>query len=224
MTESDQAPARYRSWGFAFAVVALSIFSFSGTLDKRAHDHNGVARDQALGAYVTVRTVNAGVSVLQTADVELGLPFFRVSGEVGQFLDPVNDAAERASTALAWSIGSLFVQGILLDFAALPLCQVDIRGVRLAGTSCPSSDLYLRLLGVRVGQRSESIGSMLCRHGNDPVSCARLCCKQPSGQPGVASGANQRGWECCTRNEQPIRRLERRRLGQRHNTHCTRSS
>ncbi len=137
MTQSDQVPARYRSWVFAFAVLALSILSFSKTLDTCAHNHNVDAKDQALRAYVTVRTVNAGVSVLQTADVELGLPFFRVSGEVGQFLDPVNDAAERASTALAWSIGSLFVQGILLDFAALPLVKWIFAASGLLALLCP---------------------------------------------------------------------------------------
>ena len=60
-----------------------------------------------------------GISVLQTS--ELGAVIGSV--QIGQLLDPINDAAERASTALAWSIGSLFVQRVLLDFASSSLVK-----------------------------------------------------------------------------------------------------
>ena len=119
MTESGQTPARYRVGLFACAVLGLSILSFLGALDKLAQDHAEEATRQALGAYATVRALNMGVSVLQTAELSPVVG----SVQVGQLLDPINDAAERASTALAWSIGSLFVQRILLDFASSSLVK-----------------------------------------------------------------------------------------------------
>lgn len=60
-----------------------------------------------------------GVSVLQTSELDAVV----ASVQIGQLLDPINDAAERASTALAWSIGSLFVQRILLNVASSSLVK-----------------------------------------------------------------------------------------------------
>ena len=120
MIESGQTPARYRVGLLAIVVLGLSALSFLGALDKLARDHAEEATNQALGAYATVRAVNMGVSVLQTS--ELGVAVIG-SVQIGQLLDPINDAAERASTALAWSIGSLFVQRILLGFASSSLVK-----------------------------------------------------------------------------------------------------
>ncbi|MDE2717441.1 MAG: hypothetical protein OXI33_10540, partial [Chloroflexota bacterium] len=119
MIESGQTPARYRVGLFACAVLGLSTLSFLGPLDKLAHVHAEEATTQALGAYATVRALNMGVSVLQTSELNAVIG----GVQIGQLLDPINDAAERASTALAWSIGSLFVQRILLDFASSSLVK-----------------------------------------------------------------------------------------------------
>ena len=120
MNEPDHRPARYRVGLFAIVVLGLSTLSFLGALDRLARDHAEEATNQALGAYATVRALNMGVSVLQTS--ELGVAVVG-SVQIGQLLDPINDAAERASTALAWSIGSLFVQRILLSFASSSLVK-----------------------------------------------------------------------------------------------------
>ncbi len=114
MNEPDHRPARYRVGLFAIVVLGLLTLSCHGKLDDLARDHAEDARREAILVYGTVRALNVGVSVLQTS--ELGGVVGSV--QIGQLLDPINDAAERASTALAWSIGSLFVQRILLDVAS----------------------------------------------------------------------------------------------------------
>ena len=120
MTESGQTPARYRVGLLAMVVLGLSTLSFLELLDKPADRHAKEATREAILVYGTVRALNMGVSVLQTS--ELGVAAIG-SVQIGQLLDPINDAAERASTALAWSIGSLFVQRILLDFASSRLVK-----------------------------------------------------------------------------------------------------
>ncbi|MDE0356970.1 MAG: hypothetical protein OXN92_04405 [Gammaproteobacteria bacterium] len=118
MNEPDHRPARYRLGLFAIVVLGLLTLSCHGKLDDFARDHAEDARREAILVYGTVRALNMGVSVLQTS--ELGIAVIG-SVQIGQLLDPINDAAERASTALAWSIGSLFVQHILLDVASTSL-------------------------------------------------------------------------------------------------------
>lgn len=121
MSDFETKSARYRLGVFAFVVLTLSALSFHGALDNIARGHADDATTEALLVYGTVRALNMGVSVLQTS--ELSLPLGIGSVEIGQLLDPINDAAERASTALVWSIGSLFLQRIVLGVASSTFVQ-----------------------------------------------------------------------------------------------------
>lgn len=98
----------------AFA-LALAVVSFHGAVDGFAKDHVAETTNESIGIYVASRGINALVSVLQTSQVNV--PFLG-SSQVGQMLDPVNDAVERLSSIMVWAAGSLFLQRILLEVAA----------------------------------------------------------------------------------------------------------
>ena len=120
MPRIERAPRKmslYRA--IIISVIALTLIAVSshGGLDKFALRQVVQTTNQAVGIYVTSRAINGLVSVLQTAQVKVPL---LASAEVGQMLDPVNDAVERLSSSLVWAIGSLFFQRILLEVAASP--------------------------------------------------------------------------------------------------------
>lgn len=98
----------------AVALVLIAV-SFHGELDRFTRGEVDDTTSQSIGIYFVSRTVNGLVSVLQTSQVKVPL---LASAEVGQMLDPVNDAVERLSSGLVWAVGSLFVQRILLEITA----------------------------------------------------------------------------------------------------------
>ena len=95
---------------FIFLIIVLVVLSFTDIIDNKAQSYLENARNEAIRIYTLARTVNAAVSVLQTADIRMFIGI-----EVGQVLDPANDAIERLSSGLVWAIGSLMVQEILLE-------------------------------------------------------------------------------------------------------------
>ncbi len=106
----------FRAVLFTVSIVALIVLSFHGTFDQFASDQVDKTTVESVGLYALSRLINAGISVLQTAGINA-----IVNVEIGQILDPINDAIERLSTALVWAIGSLFLQGIILKIAASEL-------------------------------------------------------------------------------------------------------
>lgn len=64
--------------------------------------------------YASARTVNAAISLLQSAEVGIGI----ASIEPAQLLDPINDLAEYTSDAMRIAIGSLFTQRILYTISS----------------------------------------------------------------------------------------------------------
>ena len=114
---------------FAAALVALS---FHGALDDFAREQLADTTAQSVGIYAAARVINGAVSVLQTSQVNVPL---LASSQVGQFLDPVNDAVERLSSALAWAIGSLLLQRIVLEAASGPAFKWAFFAIGLAAIS-----------------------------------------------------------------------------------------
>lgn len=105
---------RNRAIFFSAVAVALAILSFHGALDELAFSKLVELKETSIALLVVSRGINAIVSVLQS--IEFGAIVSSV--EIGQMLDPVNDAAERLSVALMWAIGSLFLQDILLNIVS----------------------------------------------------------------------------------------------------------
>ena len=105
---------RYRAIFFSAVAVALAILSFHGALDDLAFSKLAELKKTSIALLVVSKGINAIVSVLQS--FELGAIISSV--QIGQVLDPIDDAAERLSAALMWAIGSLFLQEILLKIVS----------------------------------------------------------------------------------------------------------
>ena len=108
--------------------LVLIAASFHGGLDEFAQEQVAETTSESIGIYVVSRAINAVVSVLQTSQINVPL---LASAQVGQMLDPVNDAVERLSSIVVWAVGSLVVQRILLEVAASPvfkwiLCSIGV--------------------------------------------------------------------------------------------------
>jgi hypothetical protein len=76
-------------------------------------DVDGLLRNEIgvnLGIYAISRTLNAAISVVQSAEVSLVV----AKVDVGELLDPVNDAVERFSTVMTWATASLLVQKFII--------------------------------------------------------------------------------------------------------------
>lgn len=130
-TELRTNVGRYRAILFSLVAIALIVLSFHGELDEFAHTQVVETTSESIGIYVISRGINALVSVLQTSQVNV--PFL-ASAQVGEMLDPVNDAVERLSSIVVWAVGSLFLQRILIEIAASPafkwiLCSLGLAAV-----------------------------------------------------------------------------------------------
>ena len=132
ISRSGATVVRYRTMILAAVAVALVALSFHGTLDDFAHEKVTDTTTQSIGIYAAARLTNAAVSVLQTSEVKVPL---QASIQVGELLDPVNDAVERLSSALAWAIGSLFLQRIVLESASSPVFKWIFLALGLAAIS-----------------------------------------------------------------------------------------
>ena len=105
---------RYRAIFFSAVAIPLAILSFHGALDDLAFSKLSELKEASIALLVVSMGINAIVSVLQSIEFDA----FISSVEIGQVLDPINDAAERFSDSLMWAIGSLFIQDILLKIVS----------------------------------------------------------------------------------------------------------
>ena len=106
----------YRAIIFTAVVLALITLSFHGGLDNFAQERVKKTTDESMGLYLVSRSINAGISTLQSSQVKV--PFL-ASIQIGELLDPVNDAVERLSSVMVWATGSLFLQRIVLEVAEI---------------------------------------------------------------------------------------------------------
>ena len=118
----------YRAIAIFVVAIPLTTLSFHGALDAFARTQVVETTNESVAIYVISRGVNALVSVLQTSQINVPLI---ASAQIGQMLDPVNDAIERLSSIVVWAIGSLFLQRILLEIASSPafkwiLCSLGL--------------------------------------------------------------------------------------------------
>ena len=130
--QSGAKISRYRAVIIGCVALMLIAVSFHGGLDGFAQKEVADTTNQSIGIYVVSRAINGLVSVLQTSQINLPL---LASAEVGQMLDPVNDAIERLSSSLVWAVGSLFVQRILLEVAASPVFKWILCAIGIAMTA-----------------------------------------------------------------------------------------
>ena len=134
ITHSGATVVRYWARAIFLAAVsaALVALSFHGALDDFAHEKITDTTTQSIGMYAAARLTNAAISVLQTSEVKV--PFL-ASVQIGELLDPVNDVVERLSSAIAWAIGSLLLQRIILEVASSPVFKWVFLALGLAAIS-----------------------------------------------------------------------------------------
>ncbi len=102
----------------AFLLV-LTVLSLHGALDRFAYDRLADTTTESIGIYALSRTINAGISVLQTSQFGIGI----ASVQFGELLDPLNDAVERLSSMMVWAIGSLLLQRLVLEVTSTAVFQ-----------------------------------------------------------------------------------------------------
>ena len=104
----------------------------------------------AAGTYATCRAINAGVSSLQESSVSVSPWGVGIQYQVGQLLDPINDATERLSDICVKSMGLLSAQRLLVfainQYTILPFYLIAL--LALAGLYAPHFDQ----VAVRFGQ------------------------------------------------------------------------
>ena len=87
----------YRAMILAAIVLALTTLSFHGGLDNFAQAWVTETATESVEIYAISRGINAGISTLQSSQVKV--PFL-ASIQIGELLDPVNDAVERISSVM----------------------------------------------------------------------------------------------------------------------------
>ena len=92
-------------------LLLLTALSLHGALDYFAYDLLAETTTESIGIYALSRTINAGISVLQSSQFGIGI----ASVQLGELLDPINDAVERLSSTMVWAIGSLLLQRLVLE-------------------------------------------------------------------------------------------------------------
>ena len=105
---------RYLYRTMILAALALAILSSAGWLDNFAEDRISDTTNESIGIFVVSRGINAGISTLQSSEVGIGI----ASMQIGELLDPINDATERLSSVMVWAIGSLLLQRFTLEVAS----------------------------------------------------------------------------------------------------------
>ncbi len=113
-TRDQTTGNRYLYRIMILAAFALAILSSAGWLDRFAEDRISDTTNESIGIFVVSRSINAGISTLQSSEVGIGI----ASMQIGELLDPINDAAERLSSVMVWAIGSLLLQRFTLEVAS----------------------------------------------------------------------------------------------------------
>jgi hypothetical protein len=106
--------SRSKKWIAVVLVLLCVVVSWVGVIDHKTEEYVDNAIVQALFAYGGARALNAGISLLQSAEIGAGIG---VDASIQPFevLDPVNDMVEDYATAMKYAIGSLMTQKLLVE-------------------------------------------------------------------------------------------------------------
>ena len=116
-TRTSTTGHRIRYGTMIVAALALALLSSVEWLDHFAEERISETTRESIAIFVLSRGVNAGISMLQSSEVGIGI----ASMQIGELLDPINDAAERLSSVMVWAIGSLLLQRFALELTSAAL-------------------------------------------------------------------------------------------------------
>jgi len=96
------------------AILTIVVFFTSPMYSTYAKNYIDESLESAVVTYATLRSLNAGISVIQESSISLSVG---VGGNIaiGQALDPINDAIERFSEMVTLSIWTLGAQKALYE-------------------------------------------------------------------------------------------------------------
>ena len=129
--------------------LALAALSLHGALDHFAYDRLAETTTESVGIYALSRSINAGISVLQSSQFGIGIAHL----QFGELLDPINDAVERLSSTMVWAIGSLLLQRLVLEVTSTAVFQWSFFCIGVAAFAVLLASAWDRcrdLLGVRL--------------------------------------------------------------------------
>jgi hypothetical protein len=101
----------------ALATTLLVGLAWLPAVDGPGRDYVEASLGQALSVFATARAINAGLSVLQSTEIEGSLLFVSGTLGIGEVLDPANDLIERFSWVLLASVAALGIQQVLAGAA-----------------------------------------------------------------------------------------------------------
>ncbi len=104
-----------KRWVAISLVILCVLVSWVGVIDHKTKKYVDGAILQALAAYAGARTLNAGISLLQSGEV--GGRFLVADASIHPFetLDPLNDMVEDYASVMKYAIGSLMIQKLLVE-------------------------------------------------------------------------------------------------------------
>ncbi len=99
-------------------LLLLTVLSLHGAVDLFAYALLAETTAESLGIYALSRSINAGISVFQSTQFGVG-----ITVQLGELLDPINDAVERLSAIMVWAIGSLLLQRLVLEVTSTAIFE-----------------------------------------------------------------------------------------------------
>lgn len=103
------------------AILAVVALSWLDVLDRATQRQVEGATTQALLAFAAARGLNAGISVLQSTEMGVG-----VSTHPFEALDPFNDLVEDYASVMKLAIGSLIGQTLLLEITGALMFKIAL--------------------------------------------------------------------------------------------------
>ena len=159
----NSQPQRNFTWSrdaiLAAFLLVLTVLSLSGAVDLFADDLLAETTAESFGVYALSRSINAGISVFQSAQFGVG-----ISVQVGEMLDPINDAVERLSSTMVWAIGSLLLQRLVLEVTSTAMFQWSFFCIGVATSALLLVSAWDRCRGlVRISLHVTDSGLGHCR-------------------------------------------------------------
>ncbi|MCO7213754.1 MULTISPECIES: hypothetical protein [unclassified Halomonas] len=115
------SPSRRLKVLLTLAIVAVMALSWLDVLDRATQRQVEGATTQALLAFAAARGLNAGISVLQSTEMGVG-----VSTHPFEALDPFNDLVEDYASVMKLAIGSLIGQTLLLEITGSLMFKIAL--------------------------------------------------------------------------------------------------
>jgi hypothetical protein len=101
-------------------IFAIFVFLATPLYDKISQNYINNSLTKSAITYASLRGLNAAVSIVQESSLNLGIAV-EANIAIGQVLDPINDAVERFSDMITFSIWALGSEKIIYELSKTPI-------------------------------------------------------------------------------------------------------